>query len=81
MAEGGERNRGREYKNQLKLSSFFLFFFLLLSDAEHQQADWVGIHERICQLLVPIRTLTPLSFQRDSRIEMQLKKVRVNVMH
>lgn len=41
----------------------------------------MGIHERICQLLVPIRTLTPLSFQRDSRIEMQLKKVRVNVMH
>ncbi|XP_031700176.1 zinc finger MYND domain-containing protein 12 isoform X2 [Anarrhichthys ocellatus] len=25
-------------------------------NAEHQQDDWVGIHERICQLLVPIRT-------------------------
>uniref|UniRef100_A0A672IKF3 MYND-type domain-containing protein n=1 Tax=Salarias fasciatus TaxID=181472 RepID=A0A672IKF3_SALFA len=24
-------------------------------DAEHQQADWVGIHKRICQLLVQIR--------------------------
>ncbi|XP_029292131.1 LOW QUALITY PROTEIN: zinc finger MYND domain-containing protein 12 [Cottoperca gobio] len=26
--------------------------------AEHQQADWVGIHERICQLLVRIRRPT-----------------------
>uniref|UniRef100_A0A3B5L514 MYND-type domain-containing protein n=1 Tax=Xiphophorus couchianus TaxID=32473 RepID=A0A3B5L514_9TELE len=26
-------------------------------NADHQQADWVGIHERICQMLVPIRTM------------------------
>ncbi|XP_068996860.1 zinc finger MYND domain-containing protein 12 [Embiotoca jacksoni] len=24
-------------------------------DAEHQRADWVGIHQRICQFLIPIR--------------------------
>lgn len=28
---------------------------------EHQQADWVGIHEKICQLLIPLRT-TQISF-------------------
>ncbi|XP_041802560.1 zinc finger MYND domain-containing protein 12 [Chelmon rostratus] len=46
-------------------------------DAEHQQADWVGIHERICQLLVPIRTPTLFSLQRAGRIEMQLKKAEL----
>ncbi|XP_038578783.1 zinc finger MYND domain-containing protein 12 [Micropterus salmoides] len=46
-------------------------------DAEHQQADWVGIHERICQLLVPIRTPTLLSLQQSGRIEMQLKKAEL----
>ncbi|XP_029575541.1 zinc finger MYND domain-containing protein 12 [Salmo trutta] len=35
-------------------------------DMEHQQADWVGIHEKICQLLIPIRTATPFhSLQAD----------------
>ncbi|XP_030835586.1 zinc finger MYND domain-containing protein 12-like [Strongylocentrotus purpuratus] len=28
---------------------------------EHQQADWLGIHEKICQLLIPLRT-TQVSF-------------------
>ncbi|KAM9350337.1 zinc finger MYND domain-containing protein 12 [Symphorus nematophorus] len=45
--------------------------------AEHQQADWVGIHERICQLLVPIRTQTLYSLHRAGRAEMQLKKVEL----
>jgi len=30
------------------------------SGREHQQVDFVGIHEKICQLLIPLRT--PLSF-------------------
>ncbi|XP_029520196.1 zinc finger MYND domain-containing protein 12 isoform X1 [Oncorhynchus nerka] len=35
-------------------------------DTEHQQADWVGIHEKICQLLIPIRTAMPFhSLQAD----------------
>ncbi|XP_054465811.1 zinc finger MYND domain-containing protein 12 [Anoplopoma fimbria] len=46
-------------------------------DAEHQQADWVGIHERICQLLVPIRTPTVASLQQAGRIETKLKKVEL----
>ncbi|XP_059188723.1 zinc finger MYND domain-containing protein 12 [Centropristis striata] len=43
-------------------------------DAEHQQADWVGIHERICQLLVPIRKQTLFSLKQAGRIEIQHKK-------
>nr|XP_020476457.1 zinc finger MYND domain-containing protein 12 [Monopterus albus] len=46
-------------------------------DAEHQQADWVGIHERICQLLVPIRTPTIFSLQQAGRIETRIKKVEL----
>ncbi|XP_072223281.1 zinc finger MYND domain-containing protein 12 [Leuresthes tenuis] len=45
-------------------------------DATHQQADWVGIHDRICQLLVPIRTPT-LSLQQSSCIEKRLKKAEL----
>ncbi|XP_028266469.1 zinc finger MYND domain-containing protein 12 [Parambassis ranga] len=46
-------------------------------NAEHQQADWVGIHERICQLLVPIRNPPPLSSQKAIQIETQLKKAEL----
>ncbi|XP_060930615.1 zinc finger MYND domain-containing protein 12 [Limanda limanda] len=46
-------------------------------NAEHQQADWVGIHQRICQLLVPIRTPTAISLQREGQIEMRLKKAEL----
>ncbi|XP_073172623.1 zinc finger MYND domain-containing protein 12 isoform X2 [Lepidochelys kempii] len=28
-------------------------------DVDHQKADWVSIHEKICQLLIPIRTSFP----------------------
>ncbi|KAM8862431.1 zinc finger MYND domain-containing protein 12 isoform 2-T2 [Spinachia spinachia] len=43
-------------------------------NAEHQQADWVGIHEIICQSLVPIRTSTPDSLQQAGRILTPLNK-------
>uniref|UniRef100_UPI0037E7BFB2 zinc finger MYND domain-containing protein 12 n=1 Tax=Semicossyphus pulcher TaxID=241346 RepID=UPI0037E7BFB2 len=46
-------------------------------DAEHQQADWLGIHERICLLLIPIRTPTLFSVQRNGQIETQLKKAEL----
>lgn len=62
--------------------NFFVFYvFELLSDAEHQQADWKGIHEKICQLLVPIRTSTLSSYQRAGHIENRLKKVLMYVTH
>ncbi|XP_033824717.1 zinc finger MYND domain-containing protein 12 [Periophthalmus magnuspinnatus] len=43
-------------------------------DATHQFADWVGIHEKICPLLVPIRTETLESFSKEGRIEKDIKK-------
>ncbi|XP_037127834.1 zinc finger MYND domain-containing protein 12 isoform X2 [Syngnathus acus] len=42
-------------------------------DADHQQSDWIGIHKRICQLLIPIRTPSLFSMQRAGRIENLLK--------
>ncbi|XP_077460201.1 zinc finger MYND domain-containing protein 12 [Stigmatopora argus] len=42
-------------------------------DGEHQQSDWIGIHKRICQLLIPIRTPSLFSMQRAGRIENLLK--------
>ncbi|XP_070695007.1 zinc finger MYND domain-containing protein 12 [Pempheris klunzingeri] len=46
-------------------------------DAEHQQADWVGIHGRICQLLVPIRTRTLPSVKQADHNEIQLKRAEL----
>ncbi|XP_054857204.1 zinc finger MYND domain-containing protein 12 [Eublepharis macularius] len=28
-------------------------------EVEHQNADWVSVHEKICQLLIPLRTALP----------------------
>ncbi|XP_068589520.1 zinc finger MYND domain-containing protein 12 [Cebidichthys violaceus] len=44
-------------------------------NAEHQQADWVGIHERICPLLVPIRT--PKVLQQAGHNETEPNKVEL----
>ncbi|MED6283237.1 hypothetical protein CHARACLAT_006784 [Characodon lateralis] len=45
-------------------------------DAKHQQADWVGIHERICHLLVPIRSQIDIPDQAARR-ENQLRKTKL----
>ncbi|KAF1449892.1 Zinc finger MYND domain-containing protein 12, partial [Spheniscus demersus] len=34
---------------------------------DHQKADWVSIHERICQLLIPIRTSLPFLLSEKER--------------
>ncbi|KAM6236780.1 zinc finger MYND domain-containing protein 12, partial [Spheniscus humboldti] len=36
-------------------------------DVDHQKADWVSIHERICQLLIPIRTSLPFLLSEKER--------------
>ncbi|KAM3617913.1 uncharacterized protein V6R79_012548 [Siganus canaliculatus] len=46
-------------------------------ESEHQQDDWVGIHQRICQLLVPIRTPVSFSPQQAAHTELQLKKLEL----
>ncbi|NWY50715.1 ZMY12 protein, partial [Chionis minor] len=34
---------------------------------DHQKADWVSIHQRICQLLIPIRTSLPFLLSEKER--------------
>ncbi|NXC45394.1 ZMY12 protein, partial [Penelope pileata] len=34
---------------------------------DHQKADWVSIHERICQLLIPVRTSLPFLISEEER--------------
>jgi len=34
---------------------------------EHQKADWLGIHEKICQLLIPLRTPVPFLSSEEER--------------
>ncbi|KAL1021265.1 hypothetical protein UPYG_G00010920 [Umbra pygmaea] len=46
-------------------------------DSEHQQADWVGIHEKVCQLLIPIRTTVDfhsLQADRDNHCAQTLQR-------
>ncbi|XP_021273460.1 zinc finger MYND domain-containing protein 12 [Numida meleagris] len=42
-------------------------FGWLLRDVDHQKADWVSIHEKICQLLIPVRTSLPFITSEEER--------------
>ncbi|XP_034551469.1 zinc finger MYND domain-containing protein 12 [Notolabrus celidotus] len=46
-------------------------------DAEHQQADWLGIHWRICPMLIPLRTPSLLSFEKACQIQLHLIKAEL----
>ncbi|KAG8434295.1 hypothetical protein GDO86_012610 [Hymenochirus boettgeri] len=37
-------------------------------NANHQQADWVSIHEKICQLLIPLRIAEPFRSSAKERL-------------
>ena len=60
---------------------FFIFFFIFFfySGVEHQNADWLGIHEKICQSLIPLRqtlSFLPSEEERQKREhELYLQKV------
>ncbi|XP_070562027.1 zinc finger MYND domain-containing protein 12-like [Ptychodera flava] len=45
---------------------------------EHQRADWEGIHEKICQLLIPLRTMSlpflPSEEERKKREDEKLRR-------
>ncbi|KFV48021.1 Zinc finger MYND domain-containing protein 12, partial [Tyto alba] len=48
-------------------------------DVDHQKADWVSIHKRICQLLIPIRTSLPFLLSEEERkhdMEQLMKRQR-----
>ncbi|XP_066493261.1 zinc finger MYND domain-containing protein 12 isoform X2 [Tiliqua scincoides] len=37
------------------------------NDVNHQSADWVSVHEKICQLLIPLRTALPFYTSEEER--------------
>lgn len=47
-------------------------------DVEHQKADWMGIHEKICQSLIPLRQAAPFLPSEEDRQKrekhLQIKK-------
>ena len=49
------------------------------SDVEHQKADWVGIHEKICQLLIPLRTAVPFLTSEEDRNRRKAQVLRRQV--
>uniref|UniRef100_A0A670K2E1 Zinc finger MYND-type containing 12 n=1 Tax=Podarcis muralis TaxID=64176 RepID=A0A670K2E1_PODMU len=48
-------------------------------DVEHQSADWVSIHEKICQLLIPLRTTLPFYNSEEERKHGREQKLRREV--
>ena len=39
----------------------------IVSGVVHQRADWDSIHEKICQLLIPLRTTMPFYNSEEER--------------
>lgn len=44
-----------------------LHVLFVFSGPEHQKTDWLGIHEKICQLLIPLRTPIPFLGSEEER--------------
>ena len=52
------------------------------SSVEHQKADWLGIHQKICQLLIPLRTPVPfLGSEEERQHRKQQQVVRQVQLH
>jgi hypothetical protein len=51
-----------------------------ISGEEHQNSDWLGIHEKICQSLIPLRVPQPFLPSEEERrrrdVEIVKKKVK-----
>ena len=56
----------------------------ICSGVEHQKADWLGIHEKICQLLIPLRTPVPFHSSEEERVhraeQLRMRQVCVQVV-
>lgn len=52
----------------------------MCSSKEHQATDWQGVHVKICQLLVPLRTPTKVlgSEEERNRREKNIQKIQVD---
>jgi hypothetical protein len=53
--------------------------FFKNSDVDHQQSDWFGIHEKICQSLIPLRANLPFlpSEEERKKRDLDLKNKKV----
>ncbi|XP_063173388.1 zinc finger MYND domain-containing protein 12 [Candoia aspera] len=46
-------------------------------DVDHQTADWISIHEKICQLLIPLRTAPPFyNSDKERKLGKEQKRSR-----
>ena len=62
--------------------------FRNFSDTEHQNIDWIGIHEKICQHLIALRTPVPFisgseeerQHQQQQRITRQVHYIQQNLL-
>ena len=58
--------------------------FLFSSGVEHQKADWVGIHDKICQSLIALRQGAPFLPSEEERQKREkhilMKKVRFTLV-
>lgn len=48
---------------------------LFCSGVEHQRADWLGIHEKICQQMIPLRTPLPFVSSEEERRHMDEQRL------
>ena len=56
-----------------------IVYFTTNSDNDHKKSDWYGIHEQICQYLIPIRsqlTFLPSEEERKKR-DAQIRQKQV----
>lgn len=63
----------------------FGVFLFICSGVEHQKADWVGIHEKICQSLIALRQAAPFLPSEEERQKRErhvlVKKVTMYKMY
>lgn len=51
-------------ETKVKITQYDVF---VVSGPVHQKADWGSIHEKICQLLIPLRTTMPFYNSEEER--------------
>jgi hypothetical protein len=54
-------------KKVVKKSLVTFVFVLHVSDDDHQNSDWLGIHDKICQSLIPLRVPQPFLTSEEER--------------
>jgi len=53
----------------------------IYSGVEHQKSDWLGVHEKICEYLVPLRTAVPFLTSEEERENRKQWLLQKRVIH